>query len=157
MIPAKTGALALTIAVACALAAGAGRGQECEGTPGPARLIIHVDAVQSDRGLMTASLYPGDRSQFLIRNGALKVWSVPARAPSTRMCIWLTAPGTYAVAIYHDANSNHRLDRNALGMPSEAFGFSNNPRILFSPPSFQAVAFQAAAGDTELHIRLRYP
>ena len=149
-------AAALGAALAGMALTTAANAQDCEGTPGVARLYVVVDGVRSARGLMTASLYPGDKSQFLIRNGALKVWSVPAQAPTSSLCIWLRGPGTYAVAVYRDANANHRLDRGMFG-PTEAYGFSNNPRILFSPPSFDAVKFQAKEGDTTIHVRLRYP
>lgn len=146
------GAVLMGIALAPATA----NAQDCEGTPGVSRLYVVVDGVRSARGLMTASLYPGEKSQFLIMNGALKVWSEAAQPPTTRLCIWLKGPGTYAVAVYHDLNANHKLDRGMFG-PTEAYGFSNNPRILFSPPSFDAVKFEAKAGDTTIHVRLRYP
>ncbi|HEY5107887.1 MAG TPA: DUF2141 domain-containing protein [Caulobacteraceae bacterium] len=132
------------------------RAEACEGAPSAARLLVVVEGVRSDQGLMTASLYPNDRDKFLVRYGALKVWRVPARAPQTRMCIWMKGPGTYAVAIYHDANANYKLDRNLFG-PTEGYGFSNNPHIAFAAPPLDAVTFQAGAGDTTVHVRLHYP
>ncbi len=129
--------------------------EDCQGTPGAAKLSIVVEGVRSGKGLMTASLYPGDKSQFLIKNGALKVWSAPAQAPETRMCIWLRGPGTYAVAVYHDDRVIHRLNIGRLG-PTEDYGFSNNPLILFAKPSYDSVKFQARAGETTLHIRLNH-
>jgi len=141
---------------ALALAPLGAHAQDCQGAPGPAKLSIVVEGVRSNKGLMTASLYPGDKSQFLIKNGALKVWRVPAQAPTTKMCIWLRGPGTYAVAIYHDTNSNHRLDIGMFG-PTEAYGFTNNPRILFAKPSYESVKFQARAGETTVRIRLNNP
>ena len=138
------------------LAPSLGEAQVCEGTPGPARLIIQVEGVRSDHGLMTASLYPGDKTQFLIKDGALKVWSVQAASPVTTLCIWLKAPGDYAVAVYHDANSVHRFVRGFLG-PTQGYGFSRNPRIFFGPPSYEASKFPAGPGDTTIHIHLHYP
>ena len=148
----KLGSIA-TFGVVLGLAAGAGaRAEECQGAPGAAKISIVVEGVRSDKGLMTASLYPGDKSQFLIKNGAVKVWSVPAQAPVTRLCIW-RSPGTYALAVYHDVASVHRFTVGMFG-PTQDYGFSNNPRILFSKPSFESVRFQAKAGETILHIRL---
>jgi uncharacterized protein (DUF2141 family) len=72
------------------------------------------------------------------------------------MCIWLRGPGTYAFAVYHDANSNGKWDHKLLG-GIEGFGFSNNPRTLLSAPSYDQVKFQAGPGETTLHLRLRYP
>ncbi|MGM0479388.1 MAG: DUF2141 domain-containing protein [Bacteroidota bacterium] len=51
-------------------------------------------------------------------------------------------PGkTYAVAVYHDVNSNKHLDKNLLGMPVERYGFSRNARATFGPPAFESAAF----------------
>ena len=47
------------------------------------------------------------------------------------------AEGKYAIAIFHDENKNGKLDKNYLGIPTEAYGFSNNARRAFSAPSFE--------------------
>jgi len=36
--------------------------------------------------------------------------------------------GTLTVAMYHDRNANGELDQNAMGIPREAYGHSNNAR-----------------------------
>ncbi|HFU76072.1 MAG TPA: DUF2141 domain-containing protein [Arcobacter sp.] len=46
------------------------------------------------------------------------------------------------MAIFHDENNNKKLDINVLGMPKEGFGFSNNPKISFSEPSFKECSFK---------------
>jgi uncharacterized protein (DUF2141 family) len=43
----------------------------------------------------------------------------------------------YAVAIFHDINNNGVLDKNALGIPVEPYGFSRNARARFSAPPFK--------------------
>lgn len=138
------------------LAHGAVRAQPCEGAPTDTKLQIVVEAVRSNQGLMTATLYPDDISKFIPNNGPLKVWRVAAVAPVTHMCIWLQSPGTYALAVYHDENSNHKWDHPLLGR-IEGFGFSNNPRTTLAPPPLDAVTFEASAGETTVHVRLRYP
>lgn len=55
-----------------------------------------------------------------------------------------------------DENSNHKLDRNMIGFPREAFGFSNNPKVGLSAPSFNAAAMQVACPVTETTIHLIY-
>jgi uncharacterized protein (DUF2141 family) len=45
---------------------------------------------------------------------------------------------SYALAVYHDENKNGKLDKNLVGAPTEAYGFSNNARETFSAPSFEA-------------------
>jgi len=63
-------------------------------------------------------------------------------------------PGTYGIMLYHDKNSNNKLDSLPLiGIPLEAYGVSNNPKLLGSP-SFDVAAFKVEAGDNEQIIYL---
>ena len=48
---------------------------------------------------------------------------------------------TYAVGLYLDVNGNNRMDKNFLGMPKEQYGFSNNAKGRFGPPSFEDASF----------------
>ena len=50
--------------------------------------------------------------------------------------------GQYVVGIFHDVNLNNKMDNNFLGLPKEQYGFSNNARALFGPPSFEDAAFE---------------
>lgn len=58
----------------------------------------------------------------------------------------LTEGKTYAVALFHDVNNNKRLDKNLFGIPVEKYGFSNNARSTFGPPSFESAAFSYSSG-----------
>jgi uncharacterized protein (DUF2141 family) len=49
-----------------------------------------------------------------------------------------------------------KLDRNFFGIPKEGFGFSNNPRVVFVAPSFQAAVVAVSCPATQLDIRLIY-
>ena len=65
-------------------------------------------------------------------------------------------PGTYALAVIHDENSNGRLDK-FMGIPREGFGFSRNPRIRMGPPSFEEVRFEiAAGGSVRQGVQMKY-
>ena len=46
----------------------------------------------------------------------------------------------YAVAIYHDKNSNDEFD-TFLSIPQEKFGFSNDAKVFLGPPSFDESSF----------------
>jgi uncharacterized protein (DUF2141 family) len=115
-----------------------------------------VDGVKSERGLMTATVYPPTSGAFLKAKGEIAVWRVPARTPATQMCVFLPAPGAYAVAIYDDLNGNLKFDHSAIA-PLEPYGFSNDPRLFLGPPSASAARFTAGPGATTIHIKLRYP
>lgn len=63
--------------------------------------------------------------------------------------------GTYAVAIYHDENSNHELDKNFFGIPSEGYGFSNDASGTIGAPDFEDASVVVDADQT-ITITLKY-
>jgi uncharacterized protein (DUF2141 family) len=65
-------------------------------------------------------------------------------------------PGRYAVVVFHDENDNGLLDDDALGMPTEGYGFSNNATGFFSAPSFDAAAVTVGSADKSISISLTY-
>lgn len=64
-------------------------------------------------------------------------------------------PGRYAIAAYHDADDDGRLTTWAMGLPREAYGFSNNARGRFGPPSFESAAFSLGGGGARQSLTLR--
>lgn len=62
--------------------------------------------------------------------------------------------GDYAVQVLHDANDNGEMDKNFLGIPSEGYGFSNNPRVM-RRATFEEARFDLPAGGATIAIRLR--
>ena len=62
--------------------------------------------------------------------------------------------GEYAVSVFHDLNSNGKLDSNAVGMPTEPYGFSNNAASNFGPPSFDAAKIKLDQSKTAISIRV---
>ena len=62
--------------------------------------------------------------------------------------------GDYAMSVFLDENGNNKLDTNILGIPKELFGFSNNPRILTGPPSFQESEITIDGSNKAFKIKL---
>ena len=61
----------------------------------------------------------------------------------------------YAIAIFHDKNSNNKFDK-FLSIPNEKYGFSNNAFSFFGPPKFEEAAFFLSSNERlELEIKLR--
>ncbi|MDT0594824.1 DUF2141 domain-containing protein [Glaciecola petra] len=48
--------------------------------------------------------------------------------------------GTYAIKLIHDLNNNGQMDINAMGLPQDGYGFSNNVGKYGLPP-FNAAKF----------------
>lgn len=143
-------------ALAADVAAGGSDGG-CTGHVGTVKLYVDVANVRSSQGLIAVTLYADDSHKFLAHRGSLYVGRVPAHQGTTRVCIWVPRPGTWAIVTYHDENANRRYDRNTIGLPKEGAGFSNNPATFLGLPSFRNVRFAVHAPETQIAIRLKYP
>lgn len=86
---------------------------------------------------------------------AAKSISLPPKNKQVAFTIPDLAPGTYALAVIHDQDGNGKLSSNAVGYPVEKFGFSNNPKVYFSPPSFEKAAFPLGKTPIKVTISLR--
>ena len=64
--------------------------------------------------------------------------------------------GAYVVAVYHDENANADFDRDLFDIPSEGYGFSNNPGFRFGLPEMEEIRFTVEDEPTRLSIRLTY-
>jgi len=62
--------------------------------------------------------------------------------------------GEYAIKLFHDENSNRKLDIGWTG-PEERYGFSNNERGLIGPPAFEKVRFELSAPEKNLEIAVK--
>lgn len=119
-----------------------------------ARLIVKIKGLKNDQGTVKVALcnssenYKDDKSPFkaaiieIKDNQAIAVFD---NLPS----------GNYAVKAFHDENNNDDLDTNFLGIPKEDYGFSNNVRGLFGPPSWDAAKFQLNKTDQVVEISFK--
>ena len=122
---------------------------------GRPRLLVTVTGARPVAGNVTVTLYGDNPAAFLAHRGSIAIARVPLASSQAEACFSLSAPGAYAVAVYHDANDNHHFDRTLLGLPAEGYGFSNNvaPLIL---PSYASVRIAVPAGESRIAIRLIY-
>jgi uncharacterized protein (DUF2141 family) len=60
--------------------------------------------------------------------------------------------GEYAIKLFHDENGNDEIDTNFLGIPTESYGFSNNAKALFGPPSFEKAKFIVSSDTVRVEI-----
>jgi uncharacterized protein (DUF2141 family) len=129
----------------------------CGGKPSATRIYVNVERIRSSRGLIAVTVYGDNPRKFLAKRGALYVVRAPARAPTTMVCVHLPAPGIYGLGVYHDADGDRGYDRTAIGLPAEAYGFSNNPPVIFGLPSFSSVRLNVPRTNMRTNIRLKYP
>jgi len=132
--------LVLALALSCAAAAQAGD------------LVIAVDGVKTSEGQLMVALYDS-ADGFLKRS--VKVGAAPAASGSTTVVIKDVPAGSYGFALFHDANGNGRMDKNMMGIPVEAYAFSNNALGNMGPPSFAQASFAVPAAGAAVTVSLR--
>jgi uncharacterized protein (DUF2141 family) len=86
---------------------------------------------------------------------AVRSISLPPKSGKASFKLTDLPAGTYAIGIIHDLDNNGKLSTNAVGYPTEKFGFSKNPKIYFGPPSFEKAAFVLGKTAVSLEINLR--
>ncbi len=118
-------------------------------------LTIHVDGFRNLKGDLGITLFTSPDGWPENNNKAYFHHGYPITGTATSVTLQVPA-GRYSIAVLHDENSNHKLDRNFLGIPKEGFGFANNPHAFLSPPHFSAAAVQVTCPSTETTIHLIY-
>jgi uncharacterized protein (DUF2141 family) len=63
------------------------------------------------------------------------------------------APGQYGFMIFQDLDNDFKLATNLFGVPTEPFGFSNNP-VVRGRPGFADIAFTVGSDNQTITISL---
>jgi len=63
--------------------------------------------------------------------------------------------GTYAIALYHDENSDGKLNTTKLRIPTEGVGFSGQHATLYKKPKFNDCVIEIKS-DTTISINIFY-
>jgi uncharacterized protein (DUF2141 family) len=117
---------------------------------------VQVIGLRNDTGRVGCSLFndpagfPRDRSKILRH-----IWA-PIRNRRALCRFDGLPPGTYAVVVFHDENSNGKFDTNMLGIPKEGYGFSRDAPVRFHAPSFKSCAFGFDGKRIDQVIKMRY-
>ncbi len=112
------------------------------------RLTVNLKNISSSKGKMLLALFNKEEGFPGTPQKAFRILDVPASKPSITLTINQIPPGTYALAVFHDVNSDGELNTNFLGIPKEDYGFSNNARSKFRAPYFNEAAFSFSGQNT---------
>ena len=115
---------------------------------------LHVDitGVPKSEGHIRVALYTS-ADGFLKFEQVYRAGSAKTSKGTTQVVFKDLPEGTYAIALYHDKNSNSELDKNWLGIPKEKVAFSKAKMRAFGPPPFKDCAFELQE-DTHIEIPL---
>lgn len=116
-----------------------------------ADLNVEIAGIAEAKGEVLVALF--NKSEGWLRNGA-GVSSATAQVGRVKVTFTDLPEGDYAVSVIHDLNSNKKLDANAVGMPIEPYGFSNDAAGNFGPPSFDQAKFSLGTESKSIVVKL---
>jgi uncharacterized protein (DUF2141 family) len=134
---------------------------KADAQPEPQRLIVEVEGFSDRQGRCRIALYKEAegfnqpqkawaKETLDIPAGDVLVWAIESNDPA------LNDPQTrWAISAHQDRNDNDKIDKNALGIPTEPYGFSNNPKRGFGPPKFDEVSFKIASQQDQQTTRIK--
>jgi uncharacterized protein (DUF2141 family) len=112
---------------------------------------MRLSGVQHDSGKIIFALFDSEESfledpirSIVVSASEWKNSNFFERLPS----------GTYAIAVFHDENSNGKLDKTFIGLPKEPFAFSNNTIRGLNFPSWDKASFELNEQQIEKHLEL---
>lgn len=116
------------------------------------RFTLHINGVEEAEGEIRIAVFNSSETytketvfaEILQVSNTEISWTIPE-----------LPHGDYAIAVYHDRNTNGKLDTNFLGIPREVYGFSNNARGKFGPASWEEAHFSVDEGNVTHTIRLQ--
>ena len=100
---------------------------------------VEITDLKNDKGKIRLSVY--NKQQVIVQQIAISIENKTARAD-----LELNDGEEYAISFMHDENSNGKLDGGRFGIPIEGYGFSNDARGFFGPPSFEDQLFMNRSG-----------
>lgn len=118
-------------------------------------LAVNIRNLEVAKGEVHIALY-GNKADFMEAEKRIAGQVVAVRSKEDLQVSLGRFPyGSYAIAIFHDLNGNGELDKNTLGIPTEPYAFSNNPRAKWRAPAYEECRFEFRQPKLALAIELK--
>jgi uncharacterized protein (DUF2141 family) len=102
-------------------------------------LEVNFTNIERPVGQLLVAIYDSEKA-YNEKAQPLKYAKAEAVGDTVTMSFDGLEDGTYALMLIHDINSNGKMDINAMGLPQDGYGFSNNVGMYGLPP-FSAASF----------------
>ncbi len=115
-------------------------------------ITVRVTNIKSIKGELYVALYNSEGS-FMNPEEASQKIIIPVTEAALSVTFENVDAGIYAISLFQDKNNNGILDTHPNGIPLERYGFSNNAKGKFGPPSFTEASF-SVDGELTLTIKM---
>ena len=113
-------------------------------------LTVSVSGLKNNTGMVKVGLYNSDGT--FLKSTYKGITSVIKNNGATVTFVGIPK-GEYGISAYQDENSNGKLDKNIIGIPSEDFACSNNAKGFMGPPAYEDAKF-IISKDLKIDIKL---
>jgi uncharacterized protein (DUF2141 family) len=137
------------------LASGIAVARDADGSPaGSGTIHLQIVGLENAEGVVVVALFDSEE-HFEAPDDPVRRASLAISDHRAEVSWHSLAFGEYAIRSFHDENGNGELDTNWVGIPKEAFGFSNDAMGRFGPPGYDDAKFLFDSDGHRLEIRLR--
>jgi uncharacterized protein (DUF2141 family) len=116
---------------------------------------VQIQNANSDLGKIMILVFNKEEGFPDDVNKAVKRYVLTPKNKQIQLVIEDLPQGKYAITVFHDEDGNGIMNTSLLGLPQEKYGFSNNPKIYFGPPSFEKASVQIGKEQKSIRINLR--
>lgn len=117
-----------------------------------AELTVYLSGAAPERGQFLVAVFSSEESWM---KAPVSEATVPVSPSGAGEAIFRRMPaGTYGISVIYDENRDGELNTNFLGIPTERFGFSNNAKASFGPPSWEKSRFDIRGDRLQITIRM---
>jgi len=117
-------------------------------------LTVKVTGIKKNKGEIACALFKTPEGFPMDLSKPQLIWMAADSGEVNCKFTELT-PGDYSLSVAHDENGNKKVDTNFVGMPTEAWGVSNNIRPLMRAPRWQEAQFTVSSGQNKsLNIQI---
>lgn len=129
------------------------------GESGPA-LLVEATGMKDRAGNMKLEIYPSNEKDFLADDNVLvaagktfrRVEVATPQSGAVVLCVRIPGPGTYAVSVLHDRNTDRRFNWKIDGI-----GFSGNPKLGWSKPNYRKSSVHVSSGGvSRIQVTMNY-
>ncbi|MEC5167320.1 uncharacterized protein (DUF2141 family) [Flavobacterium sp. PL11] len=106
---------------------------------------VEINGLKNNKGQIMIGIYNSEKTflEKTFRENIALIKNNKATATFTNL-----PAGEYAVSIFHDENSNRKLDMNFMGIPKEDYAASNGAKGFMGPPKYADAKFKANENKT---------
>jgi uncharacterized protein (DUF2141 family) len=116
-------------------------------------LSIHISGLKNQSSMLYVAVFDSAKG-FPKPERSRTTTTIPVTGVKVDFSLSLPDMSKASIAIFQDLNGDGTLTKNSFGLPIEPYGFSNNARSTFGPPSFSQAAFRVSEETPSMEIRV---